>query len=68
MVKLGVVDICYFYVVNSDLRFFCVKDGRLFVAWFFICLRRYMSIRGKFIVEVGRRVFIGEGKFIFFIF
>lgn len=27
-----------------------------------------MSFRGKFIVEVGRRVFIGEGKFIFLFF
>lgn len=65
MAKLGAVDTCHLHVANSDLRLLCVKDGRLLVAWPFTCLRRYMSTRGKFTVEAGRRAPTGEGKFTF---
>ena len=65
MAKLGAVDTCHLHVANSDLRLLCAKDGRLLVAWPFTCLRRYMSTRGKFTVEAGRRAPTGEGKFTF---
>ena len=65
MAKLGAVDACHLHVANSELRLLCAKDGRLLVAWPFTCLRRYMSTRGKFTVEAGRRAPTGEGKFTF---
>lgn len=65
MAKLGAVDICHLHIANSELRLLCAKDGRLLVAWPFTCLRRYMSTRGKFTVEAGRRAPTGEGKFTF---
>ncbi|EDO38904.1 predicted protein, partial [Nematostella vectensis] len=33
--------------------------------WPFTCLRRYMSNKGKFTIEAGRRAPTGEGKFSF---
>ena len=66
MKKLGAVDTCHLHVANCDLRLLCGKDGRLLVAWPFTCLRRYMSTRGRFTVEAGRRAPTGEGKFTFF--
>ncbi|PFX28156.1 uncharacterized protein LOC111326613 [Stylophora pistillata] len=66
MLKLGATGKCHLHVANSELRLLCAKDGRLLVAWPFTCLRRYMSARGKFIVEAGRRAPTGEGKFAFF--
>ena len=65
MTKLGASDMCHLHVANSELRLLCAKDGRLLVAWPFTCLRRYMSTRGKFTVEAGRRAPTGEGKFTF---
>lgn len=65
MTKLGASDVCHLHVANSELRLLCAKDGRLLVAWPFTCLRRYMSTRGKFTVEAGRRAPTGEGKFTF---
>lgn len=65
MAKLGAADICHLHIANSELRLLCAKDGRLLVAWPFTCLRRYMSTRGKFTVEAGRRAPTGEGKFTF---
>ena len=65
MAKLGAVDTCHLHVANSELRLLCAKDGRLLVAWPFTCLRRYMSTRGKFTVEAGRRAPTGEGTFAF---
>ena len=65
MSKLGASDMCHLHVANSELRLLCAKDGRLLVAWPFTCLRRYMSTRGKFTVEAGRRAPTGEGKFTF---
>lgn len=65
MAKLGAVDTCHLHVATSELRLFFAKDGRLLVAWPFTCLRRYMSTRGKFTVEAGRRAPTGEGKFTF---
>ena len=65
MAKLGAVDTCHLHVANCDLRLLCAKDGRLLVAWPFTCLRRYMSTRGRFTVEAGRRAPTGEGKFTF---
>lgn len=63
--RLGATDTCHLHVTNSELRLLCAKDGRLLVAWPFTCLRRYMSTRGKFTVEAGRRAPTGEGKFKF---
>ena len=65
MAKLGAVGTCHLHVANSELRLLCAKDGRLLVAWPFTCLRRYMSTRGKFMVEAGRRAPTGEGRFTF---
>lgn len=65
MAKVGANDACHLHIANSDLRLLCAKDGRLLVAWPFTCLRRYMSTRGKFTVEAGRRAPTGEGKFTF---
>ena len=65
MARLGATDTCHLHVANSELRLLCAKDGRLLVAWPFTCLRRYMSTRGKFTVEAGRRAPTGEGKFTF---
>lgn len=65
MTKLGATGTCHLHVANSELRLLCAKDGRLLVAWPFTCLRRYMSTRGKFTVEAGRRAPTGEGKFTF---
>lgn len=65
MAKLGATDTCHLHVANSELRLLCAKDGRLLVAWPFTCLRRYMSTRGRFTVEAGRRAPTGEGKFTF---
>lgn len=66
MLKLGATGKCHLHVANSELRLLCAKDGRLLVAWPFTCLRRYMSTRGKFTIEAGRRAPTGEGKFAFF--
>lgn len=65
MARLGATDTCHLHVANSELRLLCAKDGRLLVAWPFTCLRRYMSTRGKFTVEAGRRAPTGQGKFTF---
>lgn len=65
MARLGATDTCHLHVANSELRLLFAKDGRLLVAWPFTCLRRYMSTRGKFTVEAGRRAPTGQGKFTF---
>ena len=65
MIKVGATDSCHLHVANSELRLLCAKDGRLLVAWPLTCLRRYMSTRGMFTVEAGRRAPTGEGKFTF---
>ncbi|XP_068727052.1 uncharacterized protein [Montipora capricornis] len=65
LAKVGASDSCHLHIANNELRLLCAKDGRLLVAWPLTCLRRYMSSRGKFIVEAGRRAPTGEGKFTF---
>lgn len=65
LAKVGASESCHLHIANNELRLLCAKDGRLLVAWPLTCLRRYMSSRGKFIVEAGRRAPTGEGKFTF---
>ena len=65
LTKVGASESCHLHIANNELRLLCAKDGRLLVAWPLTCLRRYMSSRGKFIVEAGRRAPTGEGKFTF---
>lgn len=65
LTKVGASESCHLHIANNELRLLCAKDGRLLVAWPLTCLRRYMSSRGKFVVEAGRRAPTGEGKFTF---
>ena len=58
-------DACHLHIASTELRLLAVADGRLLVAWPFTCLRRYMSTKGCFTIEAGRRAPTGEGRFSF---
>ena len=62
---LGAHDKCHLCVASVELRLIGASDGRLLVTWPFTCLRRYMSTKGRFTIEAGRRAPTGEGRFVF---
>ena len=64
--KVGASGLCYLHIADHELRLVAANDGHLLVAWPFKCLRRYMSSKGKFTIEAGRRAPTGEGLFTFF--
>ena len=64
--KLGAKGTCYLHITDCELRLVSAADGHLLVAWPFKCLRRYMSSKGKFTIEAGRRAPTGEGVFTFY--
>lgn len=64
--RLGATGLCYLHITDCELRLVAATDGHLLVAWPFKCLRRYMSSKGKFTIEAGRRAPTGEGLFTFF--
>ncbi|KAK3727170.1 hypothetical protein QZH41_015187, partial [Actinostola sp. cb2023] len=65
MTKLGAQNTCHLFIADTEIRLVSAQDGSQLVAWPFTCLRRYMSSRGKFCLEAGRRAPTGEGKFTF---
>ncbi|XP_032235527.2 uncharacterized protein LOC116617174 [Nematostella vectensis] len=65
MQRIGACEMCHLHIADNELRLITANDGLQLVAWPFTCLRRYMSNKGKFTIEAGRRAPTGEGKFSF---
>lgn len=65
MAKIGAPNTCHLFIADTEIRLVSAQDGSQLIAWPFTCLRRYMSSRGKFSLEAGRRAPTGEGKFTF---
>lgn len=65
MEKTGAKDMCHLHITDTEVRLLSAQNGNQLVAWPFTCLRRYMSSRGKFSLEAGRRAPTGEGNFVF---
>ncbi|XP_031558385.1 uncharacterized protein LOC116294854 [Actinia tenebrosa] len=65
MNRTGATEKCHLHITDTEVRLISAQDGNQFVAWPFTCLRRYMSSRGKFSLEAGRRAPTGEGNFVF---